>query len=860
MKTLGGLLTGCAIVISAPAQAQGQTREFNIPAGELHRALSAFTRQSRLQIIYRVDQVRGARTNGVRGRMQAEAALDALLAGSGFTAHRDRSGAIAIVRNSPTAAADDDDDEPSSEQSESAVLVTGTRIRGAPPAAPVITITSDEMRNAGHTDLGEVVRSIPQNFNGGQNPGIGTGDGPRSANVTSASSLNLRGLGPGATLTLLNGRRLAYTGETQAVDISVIPLAAVDRIEIVADGGSALYGSDAVGGVANIILRRDYHGATATGRIGAATDGGYTRYQLSAAAGTRWDNGNFLIAGDFSRNTAITAGQRSYTSTIHPSASLYPLIRNWSVLGSGRQEVVDGVSVTLDALYNNRFFNRNEPSTTAASFRTSGSEINAEIASVLVSPGIEFSLPAGWRLAVNGGYGAEQDNDTVIVFANGAQLVRQDIDRRNTLWTVDANLEGPLFALPGGTARLAVGGGYRDVGLRSIFTVNSTTIIPFEWSRDSFHAYGELYLPLISPANGVRGMDRLSISAALRYENYPGLESVVTPKFGVNFSPMNGLTLSGSWGRSFKAATLGEQFGTSNAILRFASAIGGSGFPATATAIVLGGSNPSLAPERSTNWTATATLEPAAIPEARFQVSYFDIDYTDRIAAPITSSGLALANPVFAQFVTLAPTQAQISDAIATSSTSTLLNATGQPVNLANVAAIVDGRLTNVARQRARGVDVAASYRVELGDRSSLLATFGASYLDMARQISEGQAMIPLAGRIFNPPNWRARSGLTWTSERATVSVHGNYIGSLEDARTAATYSIGSQVTFDLFGSYRIISPTSRRAIDFQIAVINALNAEPERLISTNPVLTPFDSTNYSAIGRTVTFSVTTNF
>src|SRR3546814_3459435 len=88
------------------------------------------------------------------------------------------------------------------------------------------------------------------------------------------SALNLRGLGPDATLTLFNGHRVAYDAIGQGVDISAVPLAAVDRIEVLTDGSSALYGSDAVGGVANVILRRDYDGAVASARVGGATDGG----------------------------------------------------------------------------------------------------------------------------------------------------------------------------------------------------------------------------------------------------------------------------------------------------------------------------------------------------------------------------------------------------------------------------------------------------------------------------------------------------------------------------------------------------------------------------------------------------------
>src|SRR3546814_1315105 len=78
-----------------------------------------------------------------------------------------------------------------------------------------------------------------------QNPGVALGSGSiANQNINSGSALNLRGLGPDATLTLLNGRRLSYSGFVNAVDVSVVPIAALDRIEVIADGASAIYGSD----------------------------------------------------------------------------------------------------------------------------------------------------------------------------------------------------------------------------------------------------------------------------------------------------------------------------------------------------------------------------------------------------------------------------------------------------------------------------------------------------------------------------------------------------------------------------------------------------------------------------------------
>src|SRR5690606_28842377 len=91
-----------------------------------------------------------------------------------------------------------------------AIVVTGSRIRGAAVAGDVITLGQEAIIAAGQVDLGEAIRSLPQNFSGGQNPGVGSGGGLINNNINSGSHANLRGIGPDATLTLLNGHRLPY--------------------------------------------------------------------------------------------------------------------------------------------------------------------------------------------------------------------------------------------------------------------------------------------------------------------------------------------------------------------------------------------------------------------------------------------------------------------------------------------------------------------------------------------------------------------------------------------------------------------------------------------------------------------------
>ncbi|MCR4532822.1 TonB-dependent receptor plug domain-containing protein, partial [Acinetobacter venetianus] len=144
------------------------------------------------------------------------------------------------------------------------VVVTGTHIRGvAPGASPVVSVDRDAIDRRGFATVADTLAALPQNFAGLATPAAtSTGVDTTSQNAGRATTINLRGLGPDATLVLVNGRRMAGAGgRGDLADVSSIPTAAVERIDVLLDGASALYGADAVAGVVNIILRNDFDGA-----------------------------------------------------------------------------------------------------------------------------------------------------------------------------------------------------------------------------------------------------------------------------------------------------------------------------------------------------------------------------------------------------------------------------------------------------------------------------------------------------------------------------------------------------------------------------------------------------------------------
>ena len=183
-------------------------------------------------------------------------------------------GGVALLATSPATAQD------------IRVNVTGTNIKrvDTETAAPIETITREAIQQSGFQTISEVVRSITANNNGTVANEWSFGFPSGGAGVS------LRGLGSNNTLVLLNGRRLANygladDGHYSFVDLNQVPFDAVDRIEILKDGASAIYGSDAVAGVVNIILRQQYTGFTAMGTAGTSYKGDGNQYRGSATFG-----------------------------------------------------------------------------------------------------------------------------------------------------------------------------------------------------------------------------------------------------------------------------------------------------------------------------------------------------------------------------------------------------------------------------------------------------------------------------------------------------------------------------------------------------------------------------------------------
>jgi iron complex outermembrane receptor protein len=196
------------------------------------------------------------------------------------------------------------------------IVVTGTSIQSvdssAYQSAPVSVATADTIEKSGAANLEGFFQTQPNFVLSGQSSFSNTG-GQSGANGTTigATTLNLRGLGPQYTLVLVNGRR--FQAEDPA-NIDLIPVDAIERVEVLKSGASAVYGSDAVAGVVNIITKRKADGFSFDAYYGESGQGDDSTRRFSASWGTSSDAMNFLVVGEYFSRGGLTQGERSLSA------------------------------------------------------------------------------------------------------------------------------------------------------------------------------------------------------------------------------------------------------------------------------------------------------------------------------------------------------------------------------------------------------------------------------------------------------------------------------------------------------------------------------------------------------------------
>ena len=682
------------------------------------------------------------------------------------------------------------------------IIVTGSSIRGVPPTGSnLISVTRDDIKTIGAVTTPDLVASVPQlnSFN----------TAPRANNGGAGSfAPGLRSLPTSATLVLMNGHRLVAGGANETnPDYPLIPDLAIERVEIVGDGASSVYGSDAIAGVVNFITRKSYSGVQASVRYGMADD--YHSFSASALAGQSWETGSVLAAYQYSENGNITGGDRAYRqldfraaggvdtrATGCPSpnvtipatgavpyaapalapntrnfcdngavADLFPASQLHSAFVTARQELGERVTLWGDLLYSDRDDTvRATPPTQTVTIRSTNPFFRAPPGTgatqetVLFRPdnlvgadhfdnsfrsnvgnssaGIDARVFGDLNLSVYGTYDwaknvafLPQINPVAIAVAAAGTTPATALDpfgqgtspavvaaitdfstsvtirQRTKLGAI--KLDGPVADLPGGELKIAAGAEYR----RETFAQRGfvgTTPVPENLGRNIRSVFGEVFVPIVGDDNQAPLIHRLSLSLSGRHDDYSDFGTTTNPKVGVNWDPADGVTLRGTYGRSFRApglrdvgATVGAYFfdAPTAAVLARDPTRGAN---QVNTLYLLGG-NRDLQPEKARTFSFGVDLQPRFLPNFRASATFYDIRFTEVIGTPPTA--LIFTDPTFASVVYRNPSPAQLASLLAIAVPVNL------PTPLPAIGNALDQRRGNFGVRETNGLDFDLSYR-----------------------------------------------------------------------------------------------------------------------------------------------------
>ncbi|PZR36646.1 MAG: TonB-dependent receptor [Caulobacter segnis] len=987
-------------VIAAPTVAEQRTT-ISLPADTLDQSLIKLGQQGHTRIFFQSELVAGRRAPAISGQMTVREALDRLLAGSGIEVQTARPGVLVLrpsrqpialrpARGAPSLPLQTGDERPSSptrtdEVTQLEEVVVGSHIRGVKDGpSPVIVLGREDIDRGGYATVADALTSLPQAFGGAISDDVAmAGSDPTNTNSAFSTAINLRGLGPDATLVLVDGKRMAGAGfMADFSDVSMIPLSAVSRIEVLTDGASALYGSDAVGGVVNIVMRDGYEGLETRSRIAGSTRGDLAQYQFGQTFGRAWDGGSLLISGEYQRRDRTPASARDYTassdlrplggtdhrvyysqpgtvlvldpatyslapgyaipagqdgthltpgdflagqsnlSNLRSTIDLLPTQERGSLYLAGRQAVSSHVTLNAEVRYsdrrstayayapmtvmtvtpNNPYFvspNGSSVDYIAYSFanETGGSKSTSELQDRSLSLGAKVDLPAAWQLnayvlhaeeigdyrnsgmlnstflaealgttgdnpatsysAARDGYfnpfiGTGRNNPTVLAF------VTQGFEATHTVGRLDAasvTADGPLWRLPAGALRLAVGAQVRSETLKNVgwsFTSGSApkAVSPRHGDRTVGALFAELRAPLFGPDYRRPGLERLEVSAAVRTERYEGgLESTV-PKFGVVWSPISAWTMKGTYGKSFRAPSLSELNDPQKATPINLTANGGN-----VLTLLLYGGNPNLRPETAVSWTAGLEYAPPSHPGTRISATLFDTKFQDRIGQPAINN---LSTVLTAS--DLAPFRQFINPASNTSDLALVQNylqyASASVASLylpAAYRAIADARYVNTGTFEVRGLDLTGSYGLSIHDNPVMLSANLSWLMSYSRKVTTVAKKTELVGMAENPADLRARVTAAWTHGPLTTSLTLNHVG---DLTTSAGARLPSQTTADLQWQY--VAPAKAgplRGVSLALTVQNLFDSDPPFYDSPQGV--GYAAANYDPTGRLVALQLT---
>lgn len=804
------------------------------------------------------------------------------------------------------------------------IEVTGSHIRRTDMEgpSPVTSIDASDIANSGVTDLIGLFAKLPISGQGT----FSTQGNSSDDTANGGSSVSLRGLGADSTLILVNGRRVSVSPfakgiDTAFVDINNIPLFAIKRVDIQKDGASATYGSDAIAGVINIILKDDFEGFEIAAKFGDTADGGGEEKNFSAMWGSSSDKASHTFILDYFERDEIMYSDRDFSRSANqaalrpndpdavdfrssagipgtialaadptnrlidefgndvcaaedidrasnlcrydyaPHMSMTPASERFSFNYLGRYEVSDSVEAFAELngqnskstvrgaaspSFNELFMagdNINHPFANDPNHAFFGQDLTMRRRTVDIG-NREKRVDTDYYRAIVGFEGQFDDWSWEVAYSyikseavergvNGfpnSVRIQQAIDSglwnpfepssnsqaaldfietsttrvgKSTNRSVDAVISGPVMEMDAGEVMIAFGAEYREEAISDnpdeqflrgeVFGTEATQA---NGERDSTSLFTEIMIP---------ATDDLEIQLALRYEDYSDFGTTTDPKVSFIWSPMDNLSLRGSWGTAFRAPSLhqlglGRTDESPNLVDTVrCNAVGLGCVPQEYTAVFEG--NPELGPEESSSYNLGVIYE--VTEDLSFSLDYYDYDIEDIIDSDTQF--------VFTNFGDDPSVVQRIP--------------TADPNDPGEVVRVFDS-FQNLGDLETSGLDFDVKYRLEssMGDFNfGYVLNYVLSFEELRPDADGGKRLATEEGE-FEQPEIRWTASMDWMKDDYSAAVSVNFIGEFDGDKDAGfgDKTIDSMTTVDATFNYMGIKNTT-----LTLGATNLFNEDP---------------------------------
>jgi outer membrane receptor protein involved in Fe transport len=850
---LTALLSLCGLCLAAEPKLQ-----YDVPAGPLAEMLNAVGRQARLNILYfDSSMMKGMKAPALHGNFTADQAIARLLEGKPLHPVRSDQHTVMIEQNATAAT-----------RTVPAPPAKGNRLPEAAPVpasvaevvinapkagyltdlsslVPIITVTRQQLEDRGYVQLSEFFRQLPQNFPGispGSNPIVGNARGAGN-NQTFAETIDLLGLGPGTTLVLLNNRRLPNSVIGQSVDISAIPVCAIDHIDIVKVGASATYGSDAIGGVVNIVTVSSYSGVETTARYGGTSEDKLAGSGGCVLAGNSWSGGNGVMTFDYERDDSLYASDRAYTSGAPGPTSLFPAMETYSGVASVRQELCERCVIRFDVFASRRTFDAedalNDPMT----------KLDGRVDQWDAVMQLDYPIARSWNFNLAVQMATERDRVLTTDLPSGPNHDYYV----NQAPSVESLINGALGPDSDPQVRIALGAAFRQ----EQFSWKSSYAPEVSNRRNITSVFGEVWLPLLDKGGWLPFTQELSADVSGRYDGYDSSGSSWDPRVALLWKTSDSMAWHTSFSRSFKSPSLFQLDSTGFAEVVQATNPASPGTPLNT--LLIDGGNRRLTAERSRSTELGFTYQPQTFPDLKIDISGNDLTYTHRIDE-LSQDGFAAAAviadaPVLGQLVNLNPTRSQVQEVLNTPSLVKL-----PPIDVDSIAAIENLGFSNVGSIHVRTIDATVHYSQDIAGDAVTAELVGSYYAKYVVRITPQSAQASFVGTAYRPSRDRAKLDLTWPHGNWSANLRWNFTGGYHSGIDSACPSapgcpVSAWSTLD--GTLTYSSPADRSSLlhgtRVDLSISNAFNHGPPYLYAGG---LNYDPANASPAGRRIAITL----